>query len=250
LSIIVATTDILLISQANLLANSLNLDFIEDLQKIPENSLIMILTPAGIGITDNIKNRPIYVDFSSNKTSYRRKSNQSEFIIKATGLNKLKFPIIVDATAGLGGDSFVIASKGHKIHMIERSPIVSVLLEDGLKRARLNPEINDIANNMIFRSGDAHKLLANINPDIIYLDPMFPSKTKNSAVKREMQLFKMIVGADIDASDLLKLSLEKATYRVVVKRPIKSPFLGDIKPSFQMLGNSSRFDIYHTNHQL
>jgi 16S rRNA (guanine1516-N2)-methyltransferase len=244
LSIVIATTDISLTLEAQLLACKLKLDFIEDHQNIEDDNLIILVTLFGIGITDNIKNRPIFVDFASNKTSYRRKSNMSEFIIKATGLNKIKSPVIVDATAGLGGDSFVMASWGHKIHMIERSPIVSILLEDGLRRALLNPEIKDIASNMIFRSGDANQLLEGMNPDIIYLDPMFPSKEKNAAVKKEMQLFKMIVGPDIDAINLLKLSLEKATYRVVVKRPIKSPALGDIKPSFQMLGNSSRFDIY------
>jgi 16S rRNA (guanine1516-N2)-methyltransferase len=244
LSIIITTTDVSLIPQANLLAQSLNIPFTYDHQHIAENSLIILITLDGIGITDNIKNRPIYVDFSSDRTSYRRKSNHSEFIIKATGLNKLKSPIIVDATAGLGRDSFVMASRGHKIHMIERSAIVTTLLEDGIRRARLDLKIKHIINNMIFQSGDANQLLADMNPDIIYLDPMFPSKIKKAAVKKEMELFKTIVGADIDADCLLKLSLKKATYRVVVKRPIKAPALADIKPSFQILGNSSRFDIY------
>ena len=45
-------------------------------------------------------------------------------------------PHIVDATAGLGRDAFLLASLGAKVTLIERSPMMYELLKEGMERAR------------------------------------------------------------------------------------------------------------------
>jgi len=199
----------------------------------------------------------VEVDFVTGGSAHRRKfgGGNGQQIAKAVGLNKGFRPSVLDATVGLGGDAFVLASLGCHMTMIERSPISRTLLGDGLLRARHfcvsdvcdDHELLDVMNRMTLLDGDSLELLANpltAMADVVYLDPMFPERKKSALVKKEMRAFHSLIGADDDAGDLLDLALSKAHYRVVVKRPKIAPFLADKKPSYQLLGKSSRFDIY------
>ena len=73
---------------------------------------------------------------------------------------------------------------------------------------------------------------------------MFPHRDKSALVKKEMRLFRPVVGDDDDAPALLEAALALATHRVVVKRARKAPAIAGPKPAFVLEGNSSRFDIY------
>ncbi len=61
---------------------------------------------------------------------HRRKfgGGKGRAIAKAAGLNKGATPTILDGTAGLGRDAFVLASLGCKVQMVERHPVVAALL--------------------------------------------------------------------------------------------------------------------------
>ncbi len=138
---------------------------------------------------------PVYVDLISGAVAHRRKfgGGKGQPIAKAAGFGKGKAPVIVDATAGLGRDAFVFASLGSEVWMIERSPVVAALLEDGLQRALADAETAPIAQRMHLLAGDAARLLTGLKdaerPDVIYLDPMFPPRQKSALVKKEMRLF-------------------------------------------------------------
>jgi 16S rRNA (guanine1516-N2)-methyltransferase len=199
------------------------------------------------------KNEPkltaIYVDFSSGPSEYRRKfgGGKKQAIAKAVGLKKGAMPLVVDATAGLGRDAFVLASLGCRVHMIERSPAVAALLEDGLKRAKLDPEISLWVSQLLsLDSGDSRQILPSLTfePDVIYLDPMYPEKKKVALVKKEMRVFKDLVGRDPDAADLLEIALKSALKRVVVKRPAHAGWLSGRAPSTSIKLKKHRFDIY------
>ena len=73
---------------------------------------------------------------------------------------------------------------------------------------------------------------------------MFSFEKKKSALPRkEMQIFRSVVGADADSMDLLKESLRVAKDRVVVKRPIKeAPLMEQVQHRFE--GSAIRFDLY------
>ena len=198
----------------------------------------------GLGITGLDSSKSIYVDFNNKQISYRRKSSSSELIARAVGIKKLKSPMIVDATAGLGQDSFILAMLGCQVHMIERSAIVGALLADGLERGQKDKEISYIIERMQLHIGDALELLKEFTPDVVYLDPMFSGKTNNALVKKEMRIFREIVGDDEDADELLQVALLQAKYRVVVKRPRKAPALAGINPTYKLEGSACRFDVY------
>ena len=205
---------------------------------------------AGKGLKDKVK-ADVRCDFIAGELRHRRLygGGKNQMILKATGLNKHK-PSIMDLTAGLGRDSFVLATAGAQVTMLERQPIVAALLADGLRRLRSAGDDAElvIAQRLLLQQGDslncAAALAAQAAPDVIYLDPMFPERSKSAKVKKSMAFFHHLVGSDDDAAALLPLALETAGYRVVVKRPRHAPPLADIKPGLCFEGKSTRFDVY------
>jgi len=196
--------------------------------------------------------KPLKVDFVSGRAAHRRRfgGGRGQLVAKACGLGKAESPQVVDATAGLGRDAFVLASLGAPVLMIERMPMIYALLEDGLARARLAPETAAIAERLCLSQGDACRELselindAGFEPQVIHLDPMFPHREKSALVKKEMRVFQELVGSDADAPRLLEAALDLATHRVAVKRPRRAPALSGTAPQHVIEGKTSRYDLY------
>ena len=190
-------------------------------------------------------------DFIAGELRHRRLygGGKNQMILKATGLNKHK-PSIMDLTAGLGRDSYVLATAGAQVTMFERQPVVAALLADGLRRLRAGGDEQElaIAQRLFLHQGDSFDCVAALAeqaaPDVIYLDPMFPERGKTAKVKKAMAFFHHLVGSDDDAAALLPLALATARYRVVVKRPRHAPPLADREPGLCFEGKSTRFDVY------
>lgn len=192
---------------------------------------------------------PVRVDFVEGAVAHRRLygGGSGQMIAKAVGVQSGVRPSVLDATAGLGRDAFVLASLGCSMTLIERQPIIAALLEDGLQRAARDVEVAAIAAQMRLLTGNAIELMQQWQgepPQVIYLDPMFPHRDKSALVKKEMRLFRPLVGDDLDAPALLAAALALASHRVVVKRPRKAPIIDGGKPSYALEGKSSRYDIY------
>jgi len=231
------------VSAARALADELGLPF------QAEADYLLLLTPDYLGLQKTgEKSRPLYIDFSSKKMNYRREniSMRKEALVRAMGLKSHDDCLIIDATAGLARDSFILASSGFTIQLIERSPIIHALLKDGLERGLQNATIAPFIKRMKLILADATVWLNETNdkPDIVYLDPMFPQRRKSALSKLDMRIFHDIVGDDVDAGLLLQAALACATRRVVVKRPRLAEELSGIKPTYSLAGSSSRFDIY------
>jgi 16S rRNA (guanine1516-N2)-methyltransferase len=183
---------------------------------------------------------------------YRLKhgGGRRQALARAVGLKKGWQPTVIDATAGLGRDAFILASLGCHVHMLEKAPVLAALLEDGLQRAAQSAATEEIIRHRLrFTRADSLDFLQNLQeeayPDVIFLDPMFPERTKSSLVKKEMRILRSLSGDDENGSGLLALSLRRARNRVVVKRPrLASSLLDRPEPSHQITGKSSRFDVY------
>jgi 16S rRNA (guanine1516-N2)-methyltransferase len=196
---------------------------------------------------DEPKLGAIKVDFVSGAVAHRRKfgGGRGQDIAKAVGLKHGFTPHVLDATAGLGRDSFVLATLGCTVTMMERMPVVAALLENGLQRGNLNTGVNDITQKMkIIHGSSISDMDLAQQPDVIYLDPMYPHREKSAAIKKEMRIFQTLVGEDLDADALLAPALALAKYRVVVKRPNYAPPLNNQKPSTTIKMKKNRFDVY------
>lgn len=193
------------------------------------------------------KQGDILVDFASGATSYRRLhgGGKNEAIAKACGLTKKRDLSILDATAGLGRDAFVLASLGASVTLVERNPVIAALLYDGLRRGRAIAELSWLHERMTLVHSSAWDALSGHSAvDVVYLDPMFPARDKSALVKKEMRAFHDVVGSDTDADALLAPALKLAQKRVVVKRPGYAGFLALQTPTMLVTGKNNRFDVY------
>jgi len=233
---------------ASLLAKELNLP--ETKENTENFGYLLELSDKNLAINiANSPQKPIVVDFLTKQMLFRLKnlSPRKELLAKALGLKNGATPKIIDGTAGMATDSFIIASLGFEITLLERSPIIHALIKDGIKRAKNHPSTKAAANRINLINQDGITFFANMSerPDIIYLDPMFPEKKKSAKPTKAMQTFQDILGNDLDADKLLNAALTCARKRVVVKRPRLGATIENIvAPSFTMQGSSSRFDIY------
>lgn len=236
--------------QTRALARRLQADFAE---QAPSHGLVLFLGAEGLALhdADAPREQPLRVDFSGGAMGYRQRAGfrRDELLPRAAGIKGSLLPNVLDATAGLGRDAFMLASLGSEVTLCERNPVVHALLEDGLRRAAGQAELAPVIARMHLLDTDAASYLASVQGgghDVIVLDPMFPERSKSALVKKPMRLFHGLVGADADADRLLELALKSARKRVVVKRPLHAPALGGIEPSFSYKGKAVRFDVYLT----
>lgn len=192
---------------------------------------------------------PVWVDFAGGASRHRRQhgGGRGQPVAKAVGLKGGANPTVLDATAGLGGDSFVLASLGCRVWLVERSPVAAALLADGLARAAQDADAAAIVERMQLLHDDAVAVLGGWReaaPDVVFLDPMFPEKNKSAAAKKTMRAFQLLIGGDLDADALLQPARRLARQKVVVKRPKQAPWLAGEKPHLSLGGESTRFDVY------
>lgn len=188
------------------------------------------------------------VDFVNGAVAHRLRfgGGRGQALAKAMGLRAGKTPKIIDATAGLGRDAFLLASLGAQITLIERSEEMHSLLVQGMDRAaKEGGEFREIIGRMTLLKGDAKDLLPELSGEAILIDPMHPPRKNSALVKRELRQVREIVGTDDDASDLVRVALEHARNRVVLKWPSKADPIRGIRPcSHQIKGKSTRYDVF------
>ncbi|MEC7584356.1 MAG: class I SAM-dependent methyltransferase [Planctomycetota bacterium] len=160
---------------------------------------------------------------------------------RAIGLHRRKrpYPLLCDATAGLGRDAMLLAQLGCPVLAIEHIPPLAALVADASARASLPGALR-------VQCADAVQVLSQMTeeerPAVVYLDPMF-AQPGRAQVKKEMQVCRMLA-EDSKASDsLLRAALTAARERVVIKRHPQHPELLD-NPSFTVTGERVRFDVY------
>ncbi len=195
----------------------------------------------------------------------------SEPVLRALGISSLmrrlgRYPTVVDATAGYGTDSWLAAAVGCQVHMLERSALMVELLTQALRRAGTTPATSDTAARVSLSQIEATEWLHSRPApvaDVIYLDPMFPARSKSAKVTKGMQFLHELLPdtssirwPETEPVDLLHAALARAAWRVVVKRPRGAARL-DEAPRADSAGCHAqvttiespglRHDVYHLN---
>ena len=206
----------------------------------------LLLDAKGVSLADSFsRQRPLRIAFDapSFQRRLRQARGQSELLAKAVkpqpGLK------VLDCTAGIGQDAFLLAHLGCQLTLCERSATVHALLEDGLRRALGHPALAEAAARITLLRQDALALLAKgACHDVIYLDPMFPQRKKQARVNGDMQHLQNFLGADKDATQLLAAALSQQAKRVVLKRPAHSDWSTPIKPNHLLESKTTRFEVF------
>jgi len=208
-------------------------------------------TEEHIELFDVALNASIYVDFITGALAHRKQfgGGRGQAIAKAMGLKRGHNPSILDITAGLARDAYILRILGCAITLVERSPVLHALIEDGIQRGQthedtataLSQGFGLINNDSI---GYMKKIEQGSRPDVIYIDPMYPERKKSALVKKDMQILQKLLGEDDNAEQLLDAALSCAQKRVVLKRPIHADCVGSIKPDTSVSSKKTRYDIY------
>ncbi|WP_127716237.1 class I SAM-dependent methyltransferase [Halobacteriovorax sp. HLS] len=170
----------------------------------------------------------------------KKYSINREPLAKSLGIKGQGMTHVWDLTCGSAKDSILILKFGARVTAFERNPSVAALLLSAREKFNSNSfQIN-------FGSAlDYAELLKNDPPDVLYYDPMYPEegKKKSALPRKEMQVFRELVGNDLDEEEVFKWAKGSGVKRLVVKRGVKSPTL-TARPSSKYIGKSARYDLY------
>lgn len=173
---------------------------------------------------------------------------------------------VIDATAGFGQDSLILASSGAQVIMLEQQPIMALLLLAEQQRMSLQPNWQKLMSRLTIVNTDAlaffNSKLTTIDSnsiDVIYLDPMFPEDSyqdrktgKGAKVNKQMQALHQLAAPPTIAQEqqllqraqhLIKNNKQQSG-RVIVKRPVQAPLFANQAATESWHNAALRFDGY------
>lgn len=170
---------------------------------------------------------------------------QHEMLAKAVKTDQENLKAI-DATAGMGEDSLLLAACGYQVTLYEQNPVIAILLKDALRRAKKNTVLKDIVSRMQLVEGDSiEHLNKRLDPvDVIYLDPMFTGRQKSGLINKKLQLIQKLEPPCSKETALFDAAMAAQPSKIIVKRPLKSPYLDERVPSYSLKGKAIRYDCY------
>ena len=229
--------------RAAILAEELGLDAVYDPSLTEGETSWLVLNGNGLALTDGVMTAS--ADMTPMIPRLRADRLGSEMPVKAAGRVKDgEAPLAVDAAAGFGEDALLLAAEGYRVLMFERDPVIAALLADALSRAERDPALSGAVSRMRLRREDSLSALGSLEetPAVIYLDPMFPEKKKSGLTGKKFQMLHLLAGPCDQEEDLLRAAWDACPGRVVVKRPLKGPYLAGLRPSWSLKGKTVRYD--------
>lgn len=220
------------------LASRLNIPIVQQ----DRQPLYLLLDETGLSLHG--ENLHLQGDYTQMLSRLKYNNLTQEMLVKAAKIKGAEAPTAVDATAGLGEDSLLLAAAGFRVILFEHNPVIAALLRDTLERAERNPDLAPIVRRMELREGNSVEGLQNLEftPDVVLLDPMFPPRQKSSLVTKKLQLLQKLEMPCSEEAALLNAALTAKPKRIVIKRPAKGPFLADVKPAYSLAGKAVRYD--------
>ncbi len=227
--------------KAQRISKKLNIEIITESNL--KSDLILQLDEDGLALVyDNMK---LFGDFTKTIKRIKQSNLEKELLIHSAKIKGKKQDLVaIDATAGMGEDSMLLAAYGFQVKLYENNPIIAELLKDALERAQKNPELKEIVDRMKVFEEDSILAMQNLDyePDVILLDPMFPERTKTALIKKKFQILHKIEIPCTNEKELLDSAIMANPKKIVIKRPLKGEYLAGIKPSYSIKGNSIRYD--------
>lgn len=225
------------------LAVRLGLQLVLNRESALEAGVFLLLDEKGLALTDG--SMEYRGDFTSMLSRIKQGRLQGELLVKAAKIRRTDSKLIaVDATAGLGEDSLLLAASGFQVLLCESDPIIAALLRDSMERASQVPELSESISGMTLHECDSVDFLNNLEftPDLVYLDPMFPERKKSGLIKKKFQLLHVLEAPCENGEELVRAAVAASPQKIVIKRPLKAESLAGIKPGYSIKGKSIRYD--------
>lgn len=248
------------------------------LHTTPDAPVWLSVDADGLSLTDG--DQAMRGDFTKLQKRLQYHNLTHELLVKATKVKGRENLRVIDATAGMGEDSLLLAAAGCKVTLFEQDPVIAALLQDTIRRALEEAALHEIVMRMQLVEGDSIGHLRRLGeaatgsdvqegdvghdcstltasaaatsdadtalkrPDVIYLDPMFPERQKSGLVKKKFQLIHYLEAPAENEEALMQAAIAARPFKIVVKRPAKGPYLASLKPSYSLDGKAIRYDCY------
>lgn len=205
--------------------------------------LHLLFDEQGLSLSDGTLS--IRGDFLHMVPRLRADRLSGELLVRAAKLKgKTAEPLAIDATAGMGEDSLLLAAAGFRVQLFECNPVIAALLKDALQRGAQEPALKQAIMRMELFEEDSIPALRRLpaRPEVVLLDPMFPERRKSALVKKKFQLLHQLERPCANEDELLAAALDASPRKVIVKRPPKGPWLAGRKPDYSLSGKAVRYD--------
>lgn len=242
-SIVVLTKTEELQQEAQTLAKHLKLNLCYQIPESESTNLVLRLDDDGLALVEN--GQALRGDFTQMLPRLKHNNINGEILVKAAKIKGAEGPLTaIDATAGMGEDALLLAAAGFSVQLYEYDPVIAALLRDTLRRAAFHPELAPVVARMRFSEGDSLVALSQLqsSPDVVLLDPMFPARQKSGLIKKKFQLLQQLERPCENEEELLRGALASTPRKIVIKRPLKGPFLANRKPDYSLKGKTIRYD--------
>lgn len=206
------------------------------------DELTLVIDGSGLSLVG--KGMRYQGDFSRMLNRVTKGRLHHEMLVKLAK-TKTEHPVAVDAAAGMGEDSFLLAAAGYEVYLFERDRVIAALLGDALRRAEEDEQLRGIVGRMHLNEGDSIELMPQlgITPEIVYLDPMFPPRKKSGLIHKKLQLIQKLEQPCADERELFAAAAAMQPKKIIIKRPLNGAPLADRKPSYTVKGKAIRYDV-------
>jgi 16S rRNA (guanine1516-N2)-methyltransferase len=215
---------------------------------ILQQDMVLAISDSDIKLCSLInRQRTCYSHSFTNPALIRRALQKNQALLKACNNKNKQIESVWDLTAGWGKDSFILASQGQKVSMVEQNQLLASCLNYLLYIMQKEQVGKSLQKMEIYHQNSLEFLIHHrqLAADCLYLDPMFPAHKSSAKPSSDLQLLQLLTeNQDIEA--LFENALEVARHRVVVKRPLHAPTLNSIKPDIVYKEKTIRFDVYLT----
>ena len=214
-----------------------------DQSRADDFPLRLVLGERGLFLQDN--DMQMQGDFTQMQKRLTPANLKSEMLVRAARIkNPQTTPVAVDATAGMGEDSLLLAACGFEVFLYEYDPVIAALLQDTIRRSKEVHGLGQITQRMHLKEADSVTALSDLPflPDVVILDPMFPGRQKSGLVKKKFQLIHQLERPCENERDLLEAAIKAGPRKIVIKRPLKGPYLAGIRPAYSLEGKKIRYD--------
>lgn len=173
---------------------------------------------------------------------------KSELILQACKMDKNS--VVIDGTAGFGHDGLILASACHHISLIEKNPLMALLLLFEYQHMNQNPNWQKLLAKIHIKFADITNPKIDLpKANIVYLDPMFPQGSYQSKVSKTMQSLHLLANTPSKQEES-ELFIQAKTHlssdaKLIIKRPLNAEPLANIPTNHHVANNAIRFDIYH-----
>lgn len=216
---------------------------VRELEGSRAEDLILQADAEGLALVE--KGRVLRGDFTRLLPRLASNNLNRELLVRASRVKGVDGPLTaVDATAGLGEDALLLAAAGFQVRLYERDPVIAALLSDALRRGAQQTRLAPVVERMKLECADSITALPrlDVQPDVVVLDPMFPQRQKSALIKKKFQLLQKLEQPCAEEKELLDAAISCGPRRIVIKRPLKGPYLAGVKPSYSLKGNTIRYD--------